>query len=189
MGFFAASSWSAKNSRPQLAQCGACGLSRKCFSPRMPPTGKGSNKVLVVAEAPGEEEDRQGVQLIGRAGQLLRNMLHTIGEELDDCWKTNAVICRPPGNEIKTEYVAACRPTLLKTIAELKPRVIILLGGSAVESVIEPEWGRNVGGIGRWAGYTIPSPTYNAWLCPTYHPSYLLRPKRTPCSCCIPRPT
>ena len=181
--FFSNSSWSAKNNQPQSPQCGACGLARQCFSPRMAVTGKGRNGVLVVAEAPGEQEDRRGEQLIGDAGQLLRKLLKEIGVDLEDCWKTNAVICRPPRNEIQPVHVESCRPNLLKTIAQLKPKVIILLGSSAVESLIGTEWQRNIGGIGRWAGWTIPSPTYNAWLCPTYHPSYLKRMDEDPVLC------
>ena len=182
MGFFSSSDWRRKNSRPLLPQCGACGLARKCFSPRMPVTGRGTNGVLVVAEAPGEQEDRQGKQLIGDAGQLLREkLLRPIGVDLEDCWKTNAVICFPgPENKIEDVHVESCRPNLLKTITELKPRVIVLLGASAVESLVGTEWGRNCGSMGRWAGWAIPSPTYQSWICPTYHPSYLRRMEEDP---------
>lgn len=180
MGFFSTSSWSAKNSTPTLPQCGSCGLSRKCFTPRMPVTGKGRNGVLVVAEAPGQMEDQRGEQLIGDAGQLLRKLMREVGTDLEDCWKTNAVICRPPKNEIEDVYIDACRPNLVRTIRELKPKVIILLGGSSVQSLISTEWDRSVGGISRWAGWTIPSPTYNAWVCPTYHPSYVMRMDEDP---------
>ena len=163
-----------------LPRCGQCGLSKTCTSPKMEPTGKGRHKILFVAEAPGEQEDRQGVQLIGDAGKCLRKMLRTIGLDLDDCWKTNAAICRPPKNEIEDLHIESCRPNLLKTIAELKPRVIILLGLSAVKSLIPTEWQGDIGGAGRWIGWTIPSVTYGAWICPTYHPSYLVRQKEDP---------
>jgi len=146
----------------------------------MKPTGKGKRKILFIAEAPGETEDREGVQLVGDAGKLLRKILRNIGVDLDDCWKTNAVICRPPENEIRPQYITACRPNLLATIRELEPNVIILLGKSAVDGALEPIWQKGVDSISRWIGWHIPVAEYSAWVCPTYHPSYLLRMKGDP---------
>lgn len=146
----------------------------------MKPTGRGKRRILFVGEAPGEEEDRRGVQLIGKAGQTLRKVLQELNTDLDDCWKTNAVCCRPPKNEIKDEYIEACRPTLLKVVQELKPSVIVLLGISAVKSLIGVEWGKDIGKMGKWVGWTIPSTLHQAWLCPTYHPSYVARMNEDP---------
>lgn len=164
----------------RIAQCGRCGLSTECISPRMQPTGKGKRKILFVAEAPGENEDRRGIQLIGDAGQRLRMSLYSIGVDLEDFWKTNAVICRPPNNKIEPYMISCCRPNLLKTVRELKPRVIVTLGRSALESLLYNYWGKNIGAVSRWVGWTIPSVEYNCWICPTYHPSYLLRMNEDP---------
>jgi len=160
---------------PTIARCGQCGLYKKCYSPKMPPTGKGKHKILFIAEAPGETEDRQGEQLIGKAGQCFRRILGKLKWDLDDCWKTNVVICRPPGNEMDSKYIECCRPNLLNTIRELQPKAIILLGKGAVDSVIGPYWRKDMGSLSRWVGWRIPMLEYNAWVCPTYHPSYLLR--------------
>lgn len=177
VGFFSDSSWNTPTGPTPLSlpQCGRCGLYKQCQHPKMKPTGRGHHKILFVAEAPGRQEDERGVQLIGDAGQCLRRILDEIGIDLDDCWKTNAIICRPPNNKMDARYVEACRPNLLRTVATLQPRVIVLLGGSAVSSLISQEWGGNVGELGRWTGWAIPSHMFKAWLCPTYHPSYLLR--------------
>lgn len=141
----------------------------------MPVGGEGRRKVLFVAEAPGEEEDKRNTQLIGPAGQCLRRHLQKIGVDLDrDCWKTNAVICRPEGNPT-AEQVAACRPNLLRTVRELEPEVIVLAGLWAVESLVGWLWRENVGKMGRWTGWRIPCQTLNAWVCPIYHPSYVMR--------------
>ena len=164
----------AKNNH-RIAQCGRCGLSKLCISPKMEPTGDGKRKILFVAEAPGEQEDRIGEQLIGDSGQRLRLSLRNIDVDLEDCWKTNAVICRPPKNKIEPYMISCCRPHLLKTIKELKPRVIIALGRSALESLLFQQWGKDVDSISRWVGYTIPNSTFNCWICPTYHPSFVLR--------------
>jgi DNA polymerase len=141
----------------------------------MPPTGRGKRKILFVGEAPGETEDKLGVQLVGKTGQYLRAVLRKLDLELDDCWKTNAVTCRPPGNKIQRHHVDGCRPNLVKTVRRLKPRVVLLLGGSAVRSLLQTERDEAAGSIARWVGWKIPSQEYGAWLCPTYHPSYLLR--------------
>jgi len=158
-----------------LPQCGKCGLSKKCLSPRMPVSGKGKRKVLFVAEAPGESEDRQGIQLIGDAGKYLRKCLQAIDVDLDDCWKTNAVICRPPKNKIESYMISCCNPTLINTIQTLKPKVIIILGLSALKATIGNEWKKDLGTLKKWAGWNIPSTLFNSWLCPTYHPSYIIR--------------
>lgn len=160
------------------SQCGKCGLYKTCNSPKMEPTGQGRKGVLIVAEAPGQTEDEEGIQLIGKAGQELRTHLKSLGCDLDrDCWKTNCVICRPVFNEIKDEYIEYCRPNLNKTIDTLNPSVVILLGSASVKSLIGAEWDRSVGTIGRWVGWRIPLQSRNVWICPSWHPSYLLRSK------------
>lgn len=163
-----------------LPQCGACGLYKTCQNPKMPYTGKGRREILIVAEAPGKEEDKHNVQLIGEAGQLLRRTLKELDIDLDrDCWKTNAVICRPPKNATPDDVkIDACRPNLLQTIEELQPKVIVLLGKTAVTSLIGHMWGQKPGDLGRWVGYQIPGLRPNAWICPTYHPSFLIRTQR-----------
>lgn len=160
---------------PRLARCGRCGLHKSCRSPKMPVTGEGRLGVLVVAEAPGGEEDKRNVQLVGPAGQTLRRYLRELDVDLDrDCWKTNAVICCP-GRNPTSEEVLSCRPNLLKTIRELKPRMILVLGRPAISSLIGWLWRENPGEVGRWVGWKIPSQRLNAWVCPSYHPSYVMR--------------
>jgi len=164
-----------KTKTPKLPQCGKCGLYKNCISPKMEVTGSGTRKVLFVAEAPGEQEDRLGTQLIGEPGQLLRSTLEDIDVDIEDCSKTNSVICRPSSNKIEPYMISCCRPNLLQSISRIKPNVIVVLGKSALESLMFKEWKKDLGTIGRWVGWTIPSGQYNAWLCPTHHPSYLLK--------------
>lgn len=180
MTFFAPSSFAGKGKPISLPQCGACGLYRGCKSPKMPFTGSANLNMLVVGESPGENEDEQGRQFVGKAGQCLRQLCDEAGFSLDDCWLTNSLICRPPANKLEDQQIGYCRPNLLNTIAQLKPKVIVLLGGSAVESLIGSEWGGDIGPMSRWAGYTIPSSKYGCWICPTYHPSFIERSNRDP---------
>jgi len=165
-----------------VSRCGKCGLCKECNTPGMKPTGKGRKGIMVIAEAPGRQEDEQGVQLVGRAGRFFRSVLNEFGVDLDrDCWKTNAVCCRPPRNRKPTNMeIQACRPNVFAAIRQYQPKVILLLGQAAVESVIGQDWGESVGPIGRWVGFCIPSIAHNAWICPTWHPSYLLRDDSEP---------
>ena len=177
-GFFSKSTL-AKSKPPAytIPQCGICGIFKHCRSPKMPVTGDGRRGILVVAEYPGEEEDKQNKQLVGSSGQLLRRVLKKHGVDLDrDCWKTNAIICSPdePPTDKEIEY---CRPNVTRTIKDLQPSTIILLGGAAVRSVMKPYWDGDIGGIGKWAGWQIPLRPLNAWVCPTFNPAFLLHSK------------
>lgn len=176
-GFFAGSAIARTPPQRTIPQCGACGLCKGCRSPKMPPTGNGGRRVLFVAEAPGEDEDRKGVQLIGNAGQRLRKTLKRLGFDLDrDAWKTNAILCRPPKNRTPTSAeIVYCRPNINKVLEECKPHVIVPMGKPAVQSILGPIWKEDVDKIGRWTGWGIPCQELNAWVCPTYHPSYILR--------------
>lgn len=177
-GFFSPAALTmAEPEQSLIPKCGACGLFKDCESPKMPPSGKGKRRVLIVAEAPGREEDREGVQLVGKAGNFLEQTLRSLGINMrEDCWLTNALICHPKDNKIKDKKaVGYCRPNLLKTISKLKPDVIIPLGRAAVQSIAAHAYGGEIGAIERWVGWQCPSIRLNAYVCPTWHPSYLLR--------------
>lgn len=175
--FFPAASLTMREPESTVPLCGKCGLHKTCKSPKMEPTGKGRKRILIVAEAPGETEDEQGVQLVGKSGQFLRRMMADAGLDLrNDCWLDNALRCRPPDNVIKKPVVIDyCRPNVLNAIEELSPTVILLLGKSAARSVIGRYWKDDVGGIKRWAGMRIPCRKPNVWICPTFHPSFIMR--------------
>ena len=155
-----------------------CNLNRTCRSPKMKPTGGGKRGVLFIAEAPGAQEDARGTQLIGAAGQALRDTLRTLHFDLDhDARKTNAVTCRPPKNrQPKSKEIEACRPHVFSELADNPAKVVILLGGTALESYFGDRV-NDLGGITRWRGFSIPDYKHNTWVCPTFHPSYVLREK------------
>lgn len=183
-GFFTPSAWTQKESLSLVPACGQCGLYQHCKSPKMPVTGEGRRRVLIVAEAPGENEDKRGIQLVGNTGMNLVRILNNIGVNMRrDCWLTNALICRPKdekGSNRKptTEELGFCRPNLIKTLNKLKPDVVITLGGPATASIMPLAWKQGeVEEITRWVGWRIPCQKLNTWICPTYHPSYLLHEK------------
>lgn len=162
-----------------LGGCGECRLYQNCLSPRMPPTGEGRKGILVLAEAPGAEEDRRGTQLIGKSGSRLRAELRELGIDLDrDCRKMNAVNCRPPGNKTPTDIqIACCRARIMQEISRFKPKVILALGAVSMKTLCQHRclWEYGFPGISQWQGAIIPDQELKCWIVPTYHPAYILR--------------
>lgn len=164
-----------------LPECGVCKLHTRCNSPKMKVDGKGEKRTLIIGEAPGEQEDEQGRPFVGTAGSLLKETLQSIGVNLRrDCWVTNALICRPTSDSDKNrtptdKEINHCRPNIIREVQTLKPDVIVPLGGVATKSLLSWLWKEDVGNISRWAGQRIPCQKINAWVCPTYHPSYVVR--------------
>jgi DNA polymerase len=162
---------------PTLPACGACGLLKVCKSPKMPVDGEGRRGILICGEAPGADEDSQGKPFVGQSGDELWSALAKFGVKRRDCWVTNSLRCRPQKNEYPPKAVDYCRPYLIQAVQELKPSTIIPLGKWAVESLLGWLW-RGEGGVGsisRWRGWQIPCQKLNAWVCPAWHPSFVMR--------------
>ena len=97
-------------------------------------TGNADAALMFVGEAPGAREDEQGVPFVGRAGQLLDELLHEVGLQRSEVWITNVLHCRPPGNrDPLPEEIEACKPKLYKQIELIEPRVICTLGNFATK--------------------------------------------------------
>lgn len=168
-------------SRPdgKTYSCISCGLYKDCKSPRMAPFGNFKKKILIIGESPGEEDDKAGKPWQGKTGKLLQQSLRNVGIDLfEDCMSINSVHCRTmdedKNDRSPVNYeIECCRKTTLKVIAENKPRTIILLGSSALFSLIGHRWKKDFGNIMKWRGFTIPDQDLNAWLCPTFHPDFI----------------
>ncbi|HUC13556.1 MAG TPA: uracil-DNA glycosylase family protein, partial [Acidimicrobiales bacterium] len=132
-------------------------------------------------EGPGAEEDRLGKPWQGKAGKVLQEALSDLKVDLvRDCVSVNSVNCRLPGNRVPTPHeMACCRNKIVQpAIDRTKPRVVILLGGSAVSSVLGSIYPGAEEQIGKWRGNVIPVPEWGCWVCPTFHPSYIMREER-----------
>jgi len=159
--------------------CEKCGLYKNCISPKMEPSGRGRKKILLIGEAPEKVEDEENTQFISRSGQLLRRTIEEAGLFLDrDFRKTNAVRCRPPNNRTPyTKEINICRKYIYKEIKEYKPKVIILTGAIALQSLL----GQRITGriekvpFSDWAGECIPDQELKLWICPVFHPAYIMR--------------
>ena len=123
-----------------LPACKKCGMHVGCFSPKTEYTGEGRKKCLIVAEAMGDTEDREGKQLVGEVGQWFRGKLREHNLNLDrDFWKINAVNCFPhnPDRTVRSPTrteVECCRPLVEKAVKETNPKFIWIFGNSALES-------------------------------------------------------
>lgn len=179
-GFFSPTIALSKPPLSLIPDCGICKLCNNgCLSPKMPVDGNGEKKILLVGEVGGAHEDKSGKPFVGPSGWYLEKVLRKIGVEMRrDCWITNSIICKPEGNRAPTDNeIAYCRPNIIQAIKHLKPIVIIPLGTSAVKSILGWLWKEDEKGLGifRWAGWRIPCQKINSWVCPTFHPSFLLR--------------
>jgi uracil-DNA glycosylase len=177
-GFFALSEVQTTRPDGMIPKCGACGLFRTCKSPKMKPYGHGGKDIVIVGEAPGQKEDEQGRPFVGKSGKLLRETLSSFGVTLDkDCIVTNSIICRPPNNAAPDpKQIKYCRPNLVRTLSSTQPRIVITLGNAALRAVVSEFWKGDIGKMERWVGWQIPTSKF--WLCPTYHPSYILRQEK-----------
>jgi len=159
--------------------CRKCGLYEGARNPFMRYTGKGKKEILIVGEAPGAVEDEKDVQFVGRSGQILREALEDLDIEMEeDCWKTNAVRCRPPENKTPTgRQISLCRYYLLKETKILRPKLIFLFGKVAFEGLLGYRISGRINGLsfGNWVGEIIPDQELKAWVCPVWHPAYIMR--------------
>lgn len=148
--------------------CTCCPLSRTRKKPVM---GRGNHQsdLMLIAEAPGGEEDQQGIPFVGSSGKLLDRLLQDCGLDRTELYITNILKCHPPGNrEPQEEEKEACFPYLKYETFLLKPRIIVCLGRVAAQRIISPDF-KITRQHGTW--------TYrkNCALTATYHPSAILR--------------
>lgn len=132
-------------------------------------SGTPHTKIMVIGEAPGYHEDQQGEAFVGRAGQLLTNILKAIGFGRDEVFITNVLKCRPPQNaDPQPHQVAECEPYLMRQITLIDPAVILTLGRHAARTLLRDDgsMGSLRGRVHRYEG--VP-------LVATYHPAALLR--------------
>lgn len=136
--------------------------------------GSGKARLLLIGEAPGADEDRSGIPFVGRSGQLLEKMLKAIGFERNDCYITNVLPWRPPGNRTPTEgEIAVCLPFLKRQIDLVAPEAIMILGGSAANALLDN--GEPISRMrGKWLEYRK-SDGERVPVLASFHPAYLLR--------------
>jgi len=157
----------------QVTACTRCDL-HKGRTQTVFGTGDPAADWLLIGEAPGAEEDRQGKPFVGRAGKLLNAMLEAIGLDREHVYIANILKCRPPNNrDPRPAEVIECEPYMKQQIAMIRPKIILALGRIAAQNLlrIEVPIGRMRGQRYEYADTKIP-------VVVTYHPAYLLRSPR-----------
>jgi len=152
----------------EVAACQRCQLHALRTNP-VTGTGPLQPDVMFIGEAPGADEDQQGIPFVGRAGQLLGKMIEAMGYDREEVFITNIVKCRPPKNRNPEAFeVEACLPFLKRQIALVKPKTIVLMGGIGIQALLGTKG--PVGSVrGRWTTFE------NIPVMPTFHPAYLIR--------------
>ena len=159
--------------RAAVSACEACALSRG-RTQTVFGVGPTSAPWMLIGEAPGAEEDARGEPFVGQAGRLLDNMLSAIGlSRSRDVFIANVLKCRPPRNrDPLPEEVARCEPFLARQIELLSPRIIVVMGRFAAQSLLRTD--ASIASLrGRLHGYQLPGRLVPVVV--TYHPAYLLR--------------
>lgn len=154
--------------RENILQCENCELGKGCIQ-KVPGQGDVHAPLMLIGEGPGEQEDKQGLAFVGPAGQLLTRMLAAIQLPRERVYICNVVKCRPPRNrQPSPEEMQSCIGHLRAQTALVKPKVILLLGATAVSAVLGQEY-RITRCHGQWFERK------GVWIIATYHPSALLR--------------
>lgn len=136
--------------------------------------GNSQAKIMFVGEAPGADEDRQGLPFVGQSGQLLDRMLKAVGLDRTQVYISNIIPWRPPGNRPPTpSEIAVCQPFIQKHIQLVQPKILICLGGVAAKTLLNSSEGI-MKLRGKWRDYPLCNDkTVKAMA--TFHPAYLLR--------------
>jgi len=155
--------------REDIGECTRCKLHTLGRQQIVFGVGNPAARLMFVGEAPGADEDVQGVPFVGRAGQLLTKIIEAIDLTRDDVYIANVIKCRPPQNRNpEFDEIATCQPFLFRQIDSIKPSVIVALGKFAAQTLLGTE-----DPISKLRGRVF---TYRgARLVPTFHPAYLLR--------------
>jgi uracil-DNA glycosylase len=158
--------------REDLGDCTRCVLHKQGRKQIVFGVGNPKADLMFIGEAPGADEDQQGEPFVGRAGQLLNNMIKAMGLRREDVYIANIIKCRPPGNRTpERDECETCSPFLMRQIAVIKPKVIVALGAVAAKTLLAVN-APMAELRGRWYDFR------GTKLAVTYHPAFLLRDPR-----------
>jgi DNA polymerase len=168
--------------REDLGDCTRCVLHKQGRKQIVFGVGNPKAELIFVGEGPGADEDQQGEPFVGRAGQLLNNMIKAMGITREQVYIANIVKCRPPGNRTpEREECETCSPFLMRQIAVIKPKVVVALGAVAAKTLLamSASMAQLRGRFYDFKPAGVRSPDWEGCqLAVTYHPAFLLRDPR-----------
>ena len=170
--------------REDIGDCTRCRLAKQGRKQIVFGVGNPKADLMFIGEAPGADEDQQGEPFVGRAGQLLTNMIKAMGIKREQVYIANIIKCRPPNNRTpERDECETCSPFLMRQVATIKPKVIVALGAVAAKTLLAIN--DSMSNLrGRWyefkpTGMRSNDPSWTgAKLAVTYHPAFLLRDPR-----------
>ena len=158
--------------REDIGDCTRCRLAKQGRKQIVFGVGNPRAELMFIGEAPGADEDQQGEPFVGRAGQLLNNMIKAMGLRREDIYIANIIKCRPPGNRTpERDECETCSPFLMRQIATIKPKAIVALGAVAAKTLLAIN-APMTELRGKWYDFR------GTKLAVTYHPAFLLRDPR-----------
>ncbi len=158
--------------REDLGDCTRCRLHKQGRKQIVFGVGNPNADLMFIGEAPGADEDEQGEPFVGRAGQLLNNMIKAMGIRREDVYIANIIKCRPPGNRTpERDECETCSPFLMRQIEAIHPKAIVALGAVAAKTLLAINAPMSEL-RGRWYDFR------GTKLAVTYHPAFLLRDPR-----------
>jgi uracil-DNA glycosylase family 4 len=158
--------------REDIGDCTRCRLAKQGRKQIVFGVGNPRAELMFIGEAPGADEDQQGEPFVGRAGQLLNNMIKAMGLRREDIYIANIIKCRPPGNRTpERDECETCSPFLMRQIATIRPKVLVALGAVAAKTLLAINAPMSEL-RGKWYDFR------GTKLAVTYHPAFLLRDPR-----------
>jgi uracil-DNA glycosylase len=158
--------------REDIGDCTRCRLAKQGRKQIVFGVGNPRAELMFIGEAPGADEDQQGEPFVGRAGQLLNNMIKAMGLRREDIYIANIIKCRPPGNRTpERDECETCSPFLMRQIATIKPKVLVALGAVAAKTLLAINAPMSEL-RGKWYDFR------GTKIAVTYHPAFLLRDPR-----------
>jgi uracil-DNA glycosylase family 4 len=158
--------------REDIGDCTRCRLATQGRKQIVFGVGNPRAELMFIGEAPGADEDQKGEPFVGRAGQLLNNMIKAMGLQREDIYIANIIKCRPPGNRTpERDECETCSPFLMRQIATIKPKVLVALGAVAAKTLLAINAPMSEL-RGKWYDFR------GTKLAVTYHPAFLLRDPR-----------
>jgi DNA polymerase len=158
--------------REDIGDCTRCRLAKQGRKQIVFGVGNPRAELMFIGEAPGADEDQQGEPFVGRAGQLLNNMIKAMGLRREDVYIANIIKCRPPGNRTpERDECETCSPFLMRQIATIRPKAVVALGAVAAKTLLAIN-APMTELRGKWYDFR------GTKLAVTYHPAFLLRDPR-----------